>query len=391
MSVSKSHLCSGCEVLRPAKHRCAGCSRVWYCSKRCQTELWPLHIFHCKVDKPIKTLYYFVQAARRDLLPDHAETLKDYGFERLTKNSDKSKLLGLYIGLFYLDVNPRDVHNWRVKGTLVKEIKAAFEKIPVASRGGYYPWFLANQYVLDDRLPRPEENKDDLLIRAWRFTGGSKAYSVQQIIRALLQLPTTRQLCHEFYRTLLIDSMTHPDPTIGQSWVAFGFCTCRDSQEEGSLGAFYHRLIERCTFDQFATAYESGTLVKFMESRGMGSRRRGDMEDVLGGGVLKSIWYLKQLAEAAATSQDQGFQPHPSVLVDYGFINCKSGTEYADLRALYKQVLDMPEVNPLDLHEAAIHGKLFEFVGRRVKLKKKVAKQSRSACPAAWSPSWDSE
>ncbi|GLB34185.1 hypothetical protein LshimejAT787_0110690 [Lyophyllum shimeji] len=358
MSVSESHLCRTCD--EPASRRCGGCLRVWR-------------------GKPIKTSYYLYRAALEDRMPDHAETLEDYGFERVLTNTDRSHLLGLYIGLFlYHRVHPRDVHNWRINGTLIKEIKAVYEKLPVDNRGGYYPWFLANQYVLDHSLPLPmtlDDSIQDVITRSWRFTGGSRAYSVPQIEEEISKLPLSRQICHELYHSLLFDNMSYPAPSLA-SWVRFGFCTCSNAHEESSLGVLYQRLIHRCTFDEFAGAFEAGELLKLMDFKGFkGHRHIAHMEEVLGSGSgpIKSVWYLKQLVEVP--SDEEHFHLHPAVRVDYGFINCSNETEFEDLKALYKQVLDMPRVNPLELHEAAIRGKIFEFVTRFVKVKKNVVKQ----------------
>ena len=53
-----------------------------------------------------------------------------------------SNLLGLYQGLIkYLEVKPKTIHRWRVKGRLIEEIKVTYEKLPLGSDRGYYPWF----------------------------------------------------------------------------------------------------------------------------------------------------------------------------------------------------------------------------------------------------------
>ncbi|KAG6910816.1 hypothetical protein DXG01_007705 [Tephrocybe rancida] len=315
-------------------------------------------------------------AARRDAFPDDPQTLKDYGFDRATTNTDRSKLLGLYIGLFNLDVDPKDVNRWLVTGTLVKEIKAAFDALPAASRGGYYPWFLSNQYILDGSLPLPvsiEEHVNDVVVRAWRFTGGSTKDSAESIRAKISQMPRTTQSCHNLYAALLTDPMSHPHPSL-DSWVEFGFCTCPDMFSEGSLGVLYHRLIEQCTFKEFVQAYETGKLAKLIDSKHL--RGVGDfalLDEVLdsAGGMIKSVWYLKQFVEV----EEPDFPPANPIVVDYGFMNCKDATEFEDLKALYKQILDMPKASPLDLHKACIQGKLFEFVDNLVLLKKKVTRK----------------
>ncbi|KAG6854473.1 hypothetical protein C0991_006552 [Blastosporella zonata] len=372
---SDNHKCSACDA--PTKNRCAGCSREWYCSKRCQKEHWPVHIFECKITKPIKTSYYLAQAARRDLVPDDTQTLKDYGFERAVTPTEKCRLLGLYQGLFSsFEVHPKVVNGWLVEGTLVKEIKAAFQKRPAEGRGDYYPWFLANQHILDISLPIPKSSQDhleDAFVRAWRFTGRSTEDSLEDIKLKISHLPHTTQTCYFLYTALLMD-LSHPNPS-DDTWVVFGFCTCRDMHCEGQLGVLYHQLIERCTFTEFVWAYEHKKLLKLIDSRGLRDNsftsELKHLEDVLATPMVKSVWYLKQFVEV----NEPDFQPHASVSVDYGLRNCQSDTEYEELRVLYKHILDMPGVNPLELHEACIEGKLFEFVERFVTPKKKVTRK----------------
>lgn len=42
---------------------------------------------------------------------------------------------------------------WRQEGTLVEHIIEEFQAIPEKSRGGYFPWFLKNMHLLDDKTP----------------------------------------------------------------------------------------------------------------------------------------------------------------------------------------------------------------------------------------------
>ena len=49
---------------------------------------------------------------------------------------DTSNLLRLYQGLItYQGVEPKTIHRWRVRGRLIEEIKAAYEKLPLDNRG----------------------------------------------------------------------------------------------------------------------------------------------------------------------------------------------------------------------------------------------------------------
>ena len=42
----KSPVCQECKV-KPSKFECAGCSKMWYCSRECQEKNWPKHEVKC--------------------------------------------------------------------------------------------------------------------------------------------------------------------------------------------------------------------------------------------------------------------------------------------------------------------------------------------------------
>ncbi|KAG5649800.1 hypothetical protein H0H81_001947 [Sphagnurus paluster] len=384
MSTTRSeHICDNCE--EPATRRCAGCRKVWYCSKKCQEEFWPLHVFACNLNgKPIRTCYHLAKAARRDEFPEDPQTLEDYGFNRAFSNTNRSNLLGLYQGLFnHLRVSPRDVHNWRLKGRLGTEIKAAFGQLPIQSRGQYYAWFIQNQYILDESTPTPVERQlltqiEETTLRLWKFTGGSESLSPQQIQERIAKMPSARRSCYHLLLPLFMDSMSHPHPSM-DCWIEFGFCACKSQRQESTLYSIYRELLNKCSFDEFVTAFQSCTLLHLMDSKGFGQRRRTikNLDEVLGtGSIIKSVWHLKQLFEVVSEEGADDFDPHPAVRVNYGFLNCRNDSEFKDLVALYKQVLDMERVDPITLHEAAMKGKLFEFISQFVELKRKSVRKS---------------
>ncbi|KAG6377268.1 hypothetical protein JVT61DRAFT_1332 [Boletus reticuloceps] len=152
--------------------RCAGCQKVYYCSTSCQKEDWVYHIFHCKPSRPINTADYLARAVFENLLPEHPQTCDDYGFSRVFTAEEKSKLLGLYIGLIkVIKIPPKTIHGWRIRGALVDEIKATFYKIPERTRGGYFPWFLQNEHIIAlAGQPLSEDmmhNYADEMMRSW--------------------------------------------------------------------------------------------------------------------------------------------------------------------------------------------------------------------------------
>lgn len=192
-----SHICEACD--RPATRRCAGCKNktAWYCrsvahfslstssqphacSERCQRELWIIHIFECRPKKSINTAYYLARACWANRFPEDPQTCEDYGFTKTFTAQNQSCLLGLYQGIFkFGGIEPETVHKWRVQGILVEKIKEFFEAMPENRRGGYYPWFLRNQYIVDGGKDVSPDLVTDVTARAWVYAGGNRSDTSQ--------------------------------------------------------------------------------------------------------------------------------------------------------------------------------------------------------------------
>lgn len=165
-----------------------------------------------------------------------------------------------------------------------------------------------------------------------------------------------------------------PSPTL-DNWVHFGFCTCKDESEEQFLAATYQILAERCSYDEFFTAYTTSKMLELLDAKELRGRRiiHPYLEDVLSGSpfIFKSVWYLKKYVQdedAMSARSDIA----PSVVVDYGFRNCTSDAEHQDLKNLYKSIFERRDANPLKLHEACLSGALDDYVlGLNPQLKKK--------------------
>ncbi|KAF8641256.1 hypothetical protein AX16_010104 [Volvariella volvacea WC 439] len=364
---------------------CAGCHKVYYCSKKCQTRDWLRHIFDCK-PADVTTAHRLALAVREDLLPQDQQTCEDYGFDRAFSVENRTMLFGLYVGLIkYNDVKPKTLHKWRLQGgaTLVREIKRVFERLSPASRGGYYTWFLQHQYILDDSQPQPENSTPEdqasqMRRRAWVFTGGSPSTSDTDITAALGKMPEDRRTCFFFYLFLL--ARWHPSPS-EDMWIHMGFCGCSSEPAEMAFGGLYQELIRRCPFDEFCDAYSNSNIAELFRKKdlplnvGRMAGKSGDerfIEDALSGSprVRKSVWDLKALILQLESTRCDSLRVIPSVSVDYGFYNCKNPEEGRQLTEVYKKYFARPTgVDPLALHQAAIEGKLFEHVGQFVKLK----------------------
>ncbi|KAF8558340.1 hypothetical protein OG21DRAFT_1504392 [Imleria badia] len=359
------HLCHGNDddFQEADLKRCAGCQKVYYCSTACQKEDWVRHIFDCKPRRPINTADYLALAVHQNLLPGHPQTCEDYGFNRTFTAEDKSKLGGLYIGLIkVLKIPPKTIHDWRVRGVLVDEIKATYYKIPEDRRGRYFPWFLQNEHIIAQAgQPLSAEALYDragaMLVKTWRFTGGSERDSPKEITAAIARKPNEEQDCHALYSLLL--SQWRPAPNLGL-WVYFGFASCTSQEEEMELAVEYQRLITMCTFKEFCDAYRTHRLLDLFHSKGLqGDNNR--LRDLLQGDGTKSVWYLKQsIVQENSTKEKSSMSP--AVVVDYGFMNCRNDSERRQLKRVYKAFFDSRNGDPLALHEAAMKGNIHDYL-----------------------------
>ena len=268
-----------------------------------------------------------------------------------------------------MEIPPKTIHNWRVRGVLVDEIKAAFYKLPEHTRGGYFPWFLQNEHVVAlAGQPLSEETFHDLgdamFVHAWRFTGGSERDSAEEIKAAIARKPDEEQKCHYLYTFLL--SKWHPSP--GHNlWIDFGFASCRSQEEEMELGAWYQRLITMCAFKEFCDAYRTGCLLDLFHSKGLQVSDNAHLRDLLQGPTYcnKSVWNLKEFILQEDSTKEEP-RMCPSVMVDYGFMNCRNDSERRQLKRVYKAFFDCHDGDPLALHEAAIKGNIHSYLSKVV-------------------------
>ncbi|KAH6909637.1 tRNA synthetases class I-domain-containing protein [Coprinopsis sp. MPI-PUGE-AT-0042] len=289
------------------------------------------------------------RAIVRDLLPTDGRTLEDWGFRPAEACPERvpgpgpNCLFGLYVGLVnYCNIEPKMLDQWRRKGILLQEIKKVYEPIPEERRGGYYPWLLRNEYVLDLSQPVPSDTHASMAERclktAWAFAKGTPHLSADQIMTVGKSWGHKKYECLILCGTILEGARPGPD-AFEEMWVHYGFCV--------------------------------GGLWEEMQPQGFA---RGDQEiskefeDVMSGsgqGVYKSVWWLKAFVQRQVELVNPDFQMRPSVRVDYGFMNCRNEGERRMLLGLYRLYFDSetPAPRPLDLHQACIRGQLFEHLG----------------------------
>ena len=335
-----------------------------------------IHIFECNPQTPISTAYHLALACLRDRFPEDPQTCQDYGFDKTFTEEYRSNLLGLFQGLFNVGrIEPKVVHKWRVKGTLVENIKKYYEGLPAHARGGYYPWFLQNQWILDKTKHVPTEHLDDLATPGWIYAGGRGSDTPDDIQRITSLWPTNKIACFNLCRFLQAGWRPAPEQPL---WVEFGFCVCRDERGERSVAALYKQLIARSTFNEFYHSYDTSGLIALFHAKGLGGALRNIpyLEDILrNSSIKKSVWHLKAFVMARDAKL---ILP---AACDYGFFNCKTEDERAELKDVYTKYFQSFQANPIKLHEACLDGKLYEYGGGIVKLKKKFNRLMNTSYP----------
>lgn len=359
--------------------RCSACNKDFYCNEACEAKRSGPHIFTC-TKRPLTSADYLYRNIVQDTIPEEEDVREDFGFNHLTSFADQSKLLGLYQGLYLSDdISVEDVHKWQVEGSLVAEIKRYFYQIPETSRGGYFPWFLKHTDILERPLAKQESTKN--LVATFHDQARSYLNIEDQHKEPHELVPDAKKYCYQFLATTL--HMAHPNP-IEMSWYEFGFSTCYDERQEGQLGGLYQRLLlgdrlyedvpsnglllslernkpQPASFREFWHAYESGSLIQLMDSKGLKGMRSGlplleGFLSVPPSGPHPSVWSLKQFI---AINNPAEFPPDRALQVDYGFGNCLTFEETCILLEIYKRLLQ--KADPLELHEACLAGVLFEF------------------------------
>jgi hypothetical protein len=329
-------------------------------------------------------------------MPQDEDVLEDFGFNNVF-GGDRTYLLGVYGGLYLSGkFSAEDIHEWRVGGILVDKIKEFYYSIPENSRGQYFPWFLKNFYGLE--RPMTKDEAQQKLIAT--FYDKARPYlDIEDRNKTARDLKpeakeTSYYLLRKYYSGPVLIRLKET------GWYSFGFVTCRGQGEESMLvdlyqllltksdGSFFYEfhnsrrgVIQPATFTQFWKAYEAGTLIQLMDSKGLKELRSRlpFLEGFLSvgpAGLLPSVWNLKQFVEI---SDPMDHPPIPSVNVDYGFINCRTFEETCILMEIYGKVLKT--ANPLELHQACVAGDLFQFASGYVRMEERWRSLMRNFYP----------
>lgn len=354
-----------------------------------------LHLFKCS-KRPLTSADYLFHSMGGDFMPEDEAALEDFGFNSLSSNGDKSYLLGVYRGLYLLeDFSSWDLHQWRIGGVLIDKIKEVYYKIPEDSRGGYFPWFLKNLYVLERPTTKDEATENFI---ATFFDKARPYLDIEDRNKTARDLmPEAKRNSYILLAQMLSQSTPNP---MEINWYSFGFVTCREQQEEGTLLSLYQLLLtesdgssfytfhnsrrditEPVTFTQFWKAYEAGELIQLMDSRGLKDLRSNIpfLERFLSvppAGPRPTVWDLKQFLEI---NDPMAHPPIPSIKNDYGFVNCRTLEDTCILMEVYRKVLET--ANPLALHQACLAGNLFQFAKTYVQMEEQWRSLLRNSYP----------
>ncbi|KAH8806868.1 hypothetical protein DL96DRAFT_1763937 [Flagelloscypha sp. PMI_526] len=337
----------------------------------------------------VTTAEKLVVACIKDTLPPDSDVCTDHRFDRFPTLWEKRCLLGLYTGLTHkllLGIRPAQLDHWLRNGVLSKEIVQAFETLPEQNRGGYYPWFKENLGTFDSL----EAEGPDLSVIFERARACLDANDRHVKVGDLV--PEAKQEAFVFYA--LIASGFSPEPSM-EEWFDFGFDSLERSLPE-SAEKIFPRRPPCCTFTEFWKAFEEGSLIDLFKKHGFSeqlSKLPSHLSDFLsapawnmehfssgGGPVVPSVWALKHYI-AVGNPWDDKFLPMPLQL-DYGFRNCRGASpQKEELFHIYASVL--ARADPLELHQACIQGRLFDFCSQYTQIDQSKKKIMQNPYPLA--------
>ncbi|KAM0514881.1 hypothetical protein ACHAPE_006557 [Trichoderma viride] len=374
---------------RETSRRCQFCNLDWFCSKKCQDQMFFHHLTKCSA-RSITTADILCDDAIGDLVPLDSETREHFGFTRCHDWREESLLLGLYQGLIrVLGIRAIQLNEWREKDILVSKIIEAFSKWPESSRGAYFPWFLRNQYILNNSTPPRQLVDEHNALR--RAINAARPYlDPEDHDKDVKQLkPPSKAHCFVFFAMVLDSSYPNPSWAESDSWYDFGFVVSRNTYEEKQLGRYYNQLVggnksardhyqslgirpqdyphmPTCSFNELWLAYEYGELANLLRRYGLGSILSDDLglEEFLScplnqRALRPSVWKLKHFLAIDPNQPLGNFPEVEAAAQEYGFTSQLNARTRLALRQCYEQLFG--KVNPLRVHEAKHSGQLCEY------------------------------
>lgn len=148
------------------------------------------------------------------------------------------------------------------------------------------------------------------------------------------------------------------------NWISLGFCTLADHDNDQRLSSAHISLVERCTFEEFWKAKGESAVVTLFDKHGLARRISGfpNFNQFMGhvNKCYENVWQLKKFTLRTTT---QEVDPHRSIVVDYGYMNCRENAhQRMQLRGMYREYFERGE-DEIKLHEACIAGRIFPVLG----------------------------
>lgn len=156
-------------------------------------------------------------------------------------------------------------------------------------------------------------------------------------------------------------------PISTNAWYMFGFVATLTEEEERNLGGLYLGILRdaqnpQSIFRDIMQAVQTNTLVDLINTK-----EYGRFQDIFPGPASflttppeerTTVWRLKQFI-----NDEDNTSPPPHLQRDYGFRYCRQREEVQRLKEIYWNVLK--KVDPMDLHNACVHGRLYELASMR--------------------------
>ncbi|KAI5997799.1 hypothetical protein F5J12DRAFT_329143 [Pisolithus orientalis] len=351
----RSGKCAHCD--KKTSRKCSKCTGPWLCSKMCEGiyDFYD-HNFKCAIRRPLDSADYLERACWENEIPDDIDTLEEYGFIKFPSAFDRRNLLGVFIGLTHMGIGSRELRKWQEDGMLLANITSTYEGKPEYGRGECYEWFRENIYILN-RTDAQTYIRDQFAIVRPYLDVGDQSKDPHELV------PNAKRKSFLLYAILF--NGWHPDPShseksIQDLYYTFGFCLCCDIGSEQVLARLYMMLICRCSFQEFWLAYQNHSLVALMDAKGL-EKARQNIQHLEGFLKIKpndwcpTVWHLRLFTQSRAAL------PGRYVARDYGFFNCETVEEQFALKETYKRLLEIPKVDPMELHVACIQGELYGF------------------------------
>ncbi|KZT35597.1 hypothetical protein SISSUDRAFT_1008499 [Sistotremastrum suecicum HHB10207 ss-3] len=356
----------------PTKKTCTGCKMTAYCSTACQRKHWIIHIVECS--NPGREITTADRMAANIFGPNydnHAQTMIDYGFYKVTDPMDIRRLRLLYREVIQdFGVKPHTLHKWRVEGRLHAELIKCF-KSPTAPPS---PQTLLWLHTHSDLFDQNHDTSGLASLRTiqsmerltWYRIGGSPNDTDEQIRKIQRNWSDDRTMCFALYDTVLL----MPGPALGAAklWVVFGFCVLPDEGNTTTLSQLYRDLIDRTTFDEFCEAYKTSSLIALMDRKGLKQSRSNlpaEFEPVMNQSPsrISSIWHFKVHCRWPA-------HVVPASFLDlFGFAKCENDAETSRLRVLYDKAFNECLIPPFQLQEAASKNELYKVLTQTPKFR----------------------